>query len=53
MREEGSTANRFYCEVHLDQAAPKHHRTIPHFEIWACKSPKSLAGPADRTIISG
>ena len=43
-------ANQFYSEVYQDQAALKHHRTMSHFEIWADKSPKSLAEPADRTI---
>jgi quinol monooxygenase YgiN len=50
MLEEGSVSNQFYCEVYQDQAVLKHHRTMPHFEIWADKSPKSLAEPADRTI---
>jgi quinol monooxygenase YgiN len=50
MLEEGSVANQFYSEVYQDQAALKHHRTMSHFEIWADKSPKSLAEPADRTI---
>jgi quinol monooxygenase YgiN len=52
MREEGSVSNQFYCEVYQDQAVLKHHRTMPHFEIWADKSPKSLAEPADRTIVN-
>ena len=50
MLEEDSMANQFYCEVYQDQATLKHHRTMPHFEIWADKSPKSLAEPACRTI---
>ena len=50
MLEEGSVANQFYCEVYQDQAALKHHRTMPHFEIWADKSPESLAELAVRTI---
>jgi quinol monooxygenase YgiN len=50
MLEEGSVANQFYCEMYQDQAALKHHRTMPHFEIWADKSPESLAEPAVRTI---
>jgi quinol monooxygenase YgiN len=43
-------ANQFYCEMYQDQSAIKHRRTMPHFEIWADKSPESLAGPAVRTI---
>ena len=50
MLEEDSVANQFYCGVYQDQAALKHHRTMPHFEIWADKSPESLAEPAVRTI---
>ena len=43
-------ANQFSCEVYQDQAALKHHRPMPHFEIWADKSPESLAEPAVRAI---
>jgi len=39
MLEKGSVANQFYCGMYQYQATLKHHSTMPHFEIWADKSP--------------
>jgi len=50
MLEEASVANQFWCEMYRYQATVKHDCTMPHFEIWADKSPESLADPAVRTI---
>jgi autoinducer 2-degrading protein len=49
--EDSAEANRFYFnEVYKDQAALEHHRTTPHFKIWAEKNPGLLAEPVGRIL---
>ncbi|MSQ10756.1 MAG: antibiotic biosynthesis monooxygenase [Dehalococcoidia bacterium] len=49
--EDSEEPNHFYFnEVYKDQDALAHHRTTPHFKLWADKNPELLAAPVGRTL---